>query len=31
MNDFMLERGLVAKRVDGANHLDSSFLRALDQ
>jgi NitT/TauT family transport system substrate-binding protein len=31
MNDFMLERGLVAKRVDGANHLDSSFLRTLDQ
>ncbi len=30
MNDFMLERGLVARRVDGSEHLDSRFVRALD-
>ena len=30
MNDFMLERGLVAARVDSPDHLDSRFVNALD-
>lgn len=30
MNDFMLERGLVARRVDSPDHLDASFVNALD-
>ena len=30
MNDFMLERGLVADRVDSPDHLDSRFVRALE-
>jgi NitT/TauT family transport system substrate-binding protein len=30
MNDFMIERGLVARRVDSSAHLDSRFVRALD-
>lgn len=29
MNDFMLDRGLVARRVDSPAHLDSRFIRAL--
>ncbi|HEY2682386.1 MAG TPA: ABC transporter substrate-binding protein [Steroidobacteraceae bacterium] len=29
MNDFMLERGMVDKRVDSPSHLDSSFIRRL--
>lgn len=29
MNDFMLDRGLVARRVDSPDHLDSRFIRAL--
>jgi len=30
MNDFMIERGLAAKRVDSPAHLDSRFVRALE-
>ena len=30
MNDFMLERGLVATRIDSPAHLDSSFIRLLE-
>lgn len=30
MNDFMLERGLVDRRVDSPSHLDSSFIRQLE-
>jgi NitT/TauT family transport system substrate-binding protein len=30
MNDFMLERGLAAARVDSPSHLDSSFIRQLE-
>lgn len=30
MNDFMLDRGLVAARVDSPEHLDSSFIRLLE-
>jgi NitT/TauT family transport system substrate-binding protein len=30
MNDFMLERGLVDRRVDSPGHLDSRFVRALE-
>lgn len=30
MNDFMLERGLVDRRVDSSSHLDSSFIRQLE-
>jgi NitT/TauT family transport system substrate-binding protein len=30
MNDFMLERGLVARRVDSPDHLDGRFVNALD-
>jgi NitT/TauT family transport system substrate-binding protein len=30
MNDFMLERGLVARRVDSPDHLDARFVNALD-
>jgi NitT/TauT family transport system substrate-binding protein len=30
MNDFMIERSLVARRVDSSEHLDSRFVRALD-
>ncbi len=30
MNDFMMERGLVARRIDSPAHLDSRFVRALD-
>jgi NitT/TauT family transport system substrate-binding protein len=29
MNDFMLDRGLVSRRVDSPAHLDSRFIRAL--
>lgn len=29
MNDFMLDRGLVSRRVDSPEHLDSRFIRAL--
>lgn len=29
MNDFMLDRGLVTRRVDSSAHLDSHFIRAL--
>jgi NitT/TauT family transport system substrate-binding protein len=29
MNDFMLERGMVSKRVDSPSHFDSSFIREL--
>ncbi|MBL8269109.1 ABC transporter substrate-binding protein [Steroidobacter sp.] len=29
MNDFMLDRGLVTRRVDSPAHLDSRFIRAL--
>lgn len=29
MNDFMLDRGLVTRRVDSPRHLDSRFIRAL--
>jgi NitT/TauT family transport system substrate-binding protein len=31
MNDYMLDRGLVARRVSSTDHLDSRFIRALDQ
>jgi NitT/TauT family transport system substrate-binding protein len=30
MNDFMLERGIVANRIDSPTHLDAEFLRRLD-
>jgi NitT/TauT family transport system substrate-binding protein len=30
MNDFMLERGLVDRRVDSPSHLDSSFIRQIE-
>ena len=30
MNDFMLEHGLVAARVDSPSHLDTDFLRLLE-
>jgi NitT/TauT family transport system substrate-binding protein len=30
MNDFMLNRGLVTRRVDSPAHLDSRFIRALE-
>jgi NitT/TauT family transport system substrate-binding protein len=30
MNDFMIERGLVARRVDSPDHLDARFVNALD-
>lgn len=30
MNDFMLNRGLVSRRVDSPAHLDSRFIRALE-
>jgi NitT/TauT family transport system substrate-binding protein len=30
MNDFMIERGLVMRRVESPNHLDSRYIRALD-
>ena len=30
MNDFMIERGLVTRRVDSPDHLDSRFIHALD-
>jgi NitT/TauT family transport system substrate-binding protein len=30
MNDFMLQRGLVAARVDSPSHLDSSYIRQLE-
>jgi hypothetical protein len=30
MNDFMLERGLVTRRVDSPDHLDARFVNAVD-
>jgi NitT/TauT family transport system substrate-binding protein len=30
MNDFMIERGLVVRRVESPSHLDSRYIRALD-
>jgi NitT/TauT family transport system substrate-binding protein len=30
MNDFMLNRGLVSRRMDSPEHLDSRFIRALE-
>jgi NitT/TauT family transport system substrate-binding protein len=30
LNDYMLERGLVAERVESAGHLDSGFIRRLE-
>ena len=30
MNDFMIERGLVAHRINSATHLDASFVRSFD-
>jgi NitT/TauT family transport system substrate-binding protein len=30
MNDFMIERGLVVRRVESPSHLDSHFIRALE-
>ncbi len=30
MNDFMIERGIVVRRVESPSHLDSRFIRALD-
>jgi len=31
MNDYMIDQGLVHKRVSSTDHLDSRFIRALDQ